>query len=264
MCSNSSESPTLSACARPTSVAIVGFVLAPSMSCQCFSSSFAISAASCCVSSRSSRSARTRLASWPNARATPGASRAGDRRRLVRALEGFRAGAAFGVPRLDDRRRLGRTLEGSWDAWRRLMSTPIDSTGLVYTSKASEARSKCLDESAGGPPGGWAHVNVCAFRARPGQRAAKPGQARTGCGGYFGSTGCLHRRNVERSVCTSRRCTQRWHSDSGNGSLTHRGVPAAGPRFTSPVAAHARQRAAGAARRSGACRAGRCAGAGAR
>jgi hypothetical protein len=90
-CSNSSDSVTLSAFAIPTSVATVGFVRAPSMSCQCFSSSFAISAASSCVSSRSSRSARTRFPRRLSARDTPGASRADDRQVPDRSLEGHRA-----------------------------------------------------------------------------------------------------------------------------------------------------------------------------
>jgi len=61
--SNNSARVTLSARATPTRVAAVGFVRAPSMSCQCFPSSLAPSAACSCVSLRSSRSARTRFPS---------------------------------------------------------------------------------------------------------------------------------------------------------------------------------------------------------
>jgi hypothetical protein len=41
-------------------------------------------------------------------------------------------------------------------------------------------------------------------------RAVKPGHWRTGCGGYFGSDGSRHIKNVEPLPdVTTRKCTQR-------------------------------------------------------
>jgi hypothetical protein len=91
LASNSSASETLSARAMPTRVATVGFVRAPSTSCQCFPSSLAASAACSWVSPRSTRSARMRSPSPLSARPTPGASRAEERQVPDRSFAGQRA-----------------------------------------------------------------------------------------------------------------------------------------------------------------------------